>query len=138
MEPAGGDPVRTLSSISRCCARRSCPCRPQSVPMLPPFPAVGRGPVLSHICYACRMTEVASRELRNNTRALLDRVEAGESVTITVDGRPVALLEPISRRPRWLPRDEFLRRVQGHQADAALAAELRDLAPDSTDDLPLP
>jgi prevent-host-death family protein len=92
----------------------------------------------SHIRYACRITEVASRELRNNTRALLDRVEAGESVTITVDGRPVALLEPISRRPRWLPRDEFVRRVQAHQADAALAAELRDLAPDSTDDLPLP
>ena len=93
---------------------------------------------MSHIRYACRMTDVASRELRNNTRALLDRVEAGESVTITVDGRPVALLEPISRRPRWLPRDEFVRRVQAHQADAGLADELRDLAPDSTDDLPLP
>ncbi len=84
------------------------------------------------------MTEIASRELRNNTRALLDRVEAGESVTITVDGRPVALLEPISRRPRWLTRDEFVRRVQAHQADAALAAELLDLAPDTTDDIPWP
>lgn len=83
------------------------------------------------------MSEIASRELRNNTRALLDRVEAGESVTITVDGRPVAVLEPISRRPRWLPRDEFVRRIQSHQADAALAAELRDLAPGSTDDIPL-
>ena len=41
------------------------------------------------------MAEVASRELRNNTRAVLDRVEAGEAVTITVDGRPVARLEPI-------------------------------------------
>ncbi len=92
---------------------------------------------MSHIYYVCRMAEVASRELRNNTRALLDRVEAGESVTITVDGRPVAQLEPISRRPRWLPRDEFVRRVQAHQADAELADELRDLAPDSTDDLPL-
>jgi prevent-host-death family protein len=84
------------------------------------------------------MSEVASRELRNNTRALLDRVEAGESVTITVDGRPVAVLEPISRRPRWLARDEFLRRVQAHQADAGLADVLRDLAPDTTDDIPLP
>jgi len=84
------------------------------------------------------MTEVASRELRNNTRALLDRVEAGEAVTITVDGRPVAVLEPISRRRRWLPRDEFVRRLVLHQADAALAGELRDLAPDTTDDLPLP
>lgn len=99
---------------------------------------VAVAPTLSHICYACRMSEIASRELRNNTRALLDRVEAGESVTITVDGRPVAVLEPISRRPRWLPRDEFVRGVQAHQADAALAAELRDLAPDTTDDIPLP
>jgi prevent-host-death family protein len=92
----------------------------------------------SHTCYNRRMSEIASRELRNNTRALLDRVEAGESVTITVDGRPVAVLEPISRRPRWLARDEFVRRVQDHQADAALANELRELAPDTTDDLPSP
>ena len=81
------------------------------------------------------MSEIASRELRNNTRGLLDRVEAGESVTITVDGRPVAVLEPVSRRPRWMAREEFVRRVQSHQADAALAGELRDLAPDTTDDI---
>lgn len=91
---------------------------------------------MSHVCYGCRMAEIASRELRNNTRALLDRVEAGESVTITVDGRPVAILEPPSRRPRWIPRGEFLRRVVPRQADPALAADLRALAPDTTDDLP--
>jgi prevent-host-death family protein len=83
------------------------------------------------------MSEVASRELRNNTRGVLDRVEAGETVTITVGGRPVAVLEPIPRRPRWLPREEFVRRVMPHQADAALANVLRELAPDTTDDLPL-
>ena len=49
------------------------------------------------------MADVASRDLRNNTRALLERVEAGESITITVDGRPVATLEPAGRRPAsWL------------------------------------
>lgn len=93
---------------------------------------------MSHIGYGCRMSEVASRELRNNTRALLDRVEAGESVTITVDGRPVAVLAPVARRPRWLPRDEFVRRIQPCHADAALAGELRDLVPGTTDDLPFP
>ncbi len=82
------------------------------------------------------MSEIASRELRNNTRGLLDRVEAGESVTITVDGRAVAVLEPIARRPQWLPRDEFVRRLVPRQADPALAADLRELAPDTTDDLP--
>ena len=40
------------------------------------------------------VTDVASRELRNNTRELLDRVEAGETITITVEGRPVAVLQP--------------------------------------------
>jgi prevent-host-death family protein len=84
------------------------------------------------------VAEVASRELRNNTRALLDRVEAGEAITVTIDGRPVAVLQPVGRRPRWLPRDEFVRRVVAHQADAALRAELRQLAPDATDDPPLP
>jgi prevent-host-death family protein len=81
------------------------------------------------------MAEVASRELRNSTRSLLDRVEAGESVTITVDGRPVAVLQPIGRRPAWLGREEFIRRIGSNQADAALRAELAELAPDSTEDL---
>ena len=80
--------------------------------------------------------DVASRELRNNTRSVLDRVAAGESVTITVDGRPVAVLRPTGRRPRWLPRAEFVHRIVEHQADPALADELRDLATDTTDDLP--
>ena len=90
----------------------------------------------SHECYSRSMTEVASRELRNHTRALLDRVERGEEVTITVDGRPVAVLRPVGRRPRWLGRDEFAERISSHQADPALRRELAELAPGSTDDLP--
>jgi len=81
------------------------------------------------------MSEVASRELRNDTRGLLRRVEAGEHVVITVDGRPVAVLAPLASRPRWVSRDEFVRRFANRQADAALAAELRELAPDDTDQL---
>lgn len=83
------------------------------------------------------MTEVASRELRNRTRVLLDRVAAGEHITITVDGRPVAMLVPAEPRPRWMTREVFIARVLGHQADAGLAADLAELAPDSTADLPL-
>ena len=81
------------------------------------------------------MTEVASRQLRNQTRALLDRVAAGEHVTITVDGRPVARLVPPEPRPRWMKREAFVARVLRHQADPGLAADLAELAPDSTDDL---
>ncbi|MEX1171019.1 MAG: type II toxin-antitoxin system prevent-host-death family antitoxin [Chloroflexota bacterium] len=82
------------------------------------------------------MTDVASRELRNNTRAVLARVEAGESITITVDGRPVATLEPIQRRPNWMSRDVFVRELLSHQADPGLRDELRELNPDTTDDIP--
>jgi len=83
------------------------------------------------------MSEAASRELRNNTRALLDRVAAGESITITAGGRPVAVLGSVARRPGWLSRVEFVERFQSHQADSRLTGELRELAPDTTDDLPL-
>ncbi len=83
------------------------------------------------------MTSIASRELRNNTRQLLDRVEGGETVTITVNGRPVALLSPARHRPTWISRAEFVQSIVDHQADPALLGELRDLAPGTTDDLPL-
>jgi len=92
---------------------------------------------MSHKCYACRVAEIASRELRNRTAEVLRRVEQGENVTITVNGRPVAVLEPLRGRRRWMPKAEFLARVQGHQADAELSAELRALMPDTTDDMPL-
>lgn len=83
------------------------------------------------------MSDVASRELRNSTRSLLDRVEAGETLTITVDGRPTAVLAPIGRRPRWATRDEFVSNVLTFQADPALTADLDELAGEMTDELPL-
>jgi len=89
------------------------------------------------MCYIRSMTEVASRQLRNGTRALLDRVAAGEDITITVDGRPVAKLVPPETRQRWMPRDAFSARILRHQADPSLSADLTALAPDTTDDLPL-
>ena len=83
------------------------------------------------------MNSVASRELRNQTRSLLDRVAAGESIAITLGGHPVAVLAPVSERTRWMPRESFLRTIATHQADADLRRELAALAPDTTDDLPL-
>ena len=83
------------------------------------------------------MSEVASRELRNSTRSLLDRVESGETLTITVDGRPVAVLGPAGRRSRWMGRKAFSSTVLAHQADAGLADDLQDLAGEMTDEQPL-
>ena len=80
------------------------------------------------------MAEVASRELRNDTRGLLRRVEAGEDIVITVDGRPVAVLQPVRGRRRWISSGEFVQRFSARQADPALADDLRELAPDYTGD----
>ncbi len=84
------------------------------------------------------MSEVASRDLRNSTRSLLDRVESGESLTITIDGRPVAILAPVGRRPRWLTKSEFASTMLRNQADAGLSAVLDELANEMTDELPYP
>lgn len=89
------------------------------------------------MCDSRRMLSVASRELRNRTRDLLIRVEAGEEIAITVDGRPVAKLAPIASRPRWVGRDRFVARLMDAQADPDLRSELAELVPDTTDDLPL-
>lgn len=83
------------------------------------------------------MSDVASRELRNSTRSLLERVESGETITITVDGRPAAVLAPIGRRRRWMSRSAFASTVLTHQADAELGNDLGELGGEMTDELPL-
>lgn len=45
------------------------------------------------------MGEVTVRDLRNDGGHVLDRVSAGEVLTVTRDGRPVAQLRPLPRRP---------------------------------------
>lgn len=45
---------------------------------------------------------VSVRDLRNDGGRVLDRVERGETVTITRNGRPVAELRPLPRRARSL------------------------------------
>lgn len=84
------------------------------------------------------MTDIPSRELRNQTRALLDRVADGERMTVTVNGRPVAELAPVAERPRWMGRGRFVRDVLAHQADAALATDLASLTDETTEDLMWP
>ena len=50
-------------------------------------------------------------------------------------GREVAELRPIARQRNWMKRADFVTRVLANQADPALRDELRELAPDDTDDL---
>ncbi len=56
--------------------------------------------------------------------------------------RPVALAsadEPHApaAKPRWVSRDAFVRAVLRQPADPGLREELRQIAPDTTDELPL-
>ncbi len=47
------------------------------------------------------MATIPQKELRNQVGEVLRRVEAGETLTVTVAGRPVAELSP-ARRRRWV------------------------------------
>ena len=69
------------------------------------------------------MTEVASRELRNNTRELIMRAQRGETIVITVDGVPTAELKPLVVKRRWVPKDEFF--ANFHPADPAMLDDIR-------------
>ena len=78
------------------------------------------------------MAEIPTRELRNHVSEVLRRVEAGEELTVTVSGRPVATLAPVRRqRPRSLPTSVVL---SWPKADAGLRDELRRMLPETTDD----
>lgn len=61
--------------------------------------------------YMAAKPEVSVRELKNQTTAILRRVEGGERVTITKRGRPVAVLEPSSQAAVPAP-DSIYRSLQ--------------------------
>ncbi len=67
------------------------------------------------------MQSVGIRELKQNASEVVARAERGETITITVQGRPVATIGPITpRKPqRWV-------------SGAVLNELLADLPPDTT------
>lgn len=80
---------------------------------------------------------IPSRDLRNHMAEILRRVEAGEEIEILHNNRPVARLVPVHARRQWIPATEVLTRIRELGPDrTGLAEDLRDLLPDSTDDLP--
>lgn len=67
---------------------------------------------------------------------MLRRVEAGESVVITVRGKPVADLVPHKPEgPRWVGPSEVMEIVTKYSADPGLRDDLERIAGDTTDDL---
>jgi prevent-host-death family protein len=73
------------------------------------------------------MATVPQRALRNDTADILRRVEAGESVRITSNGRPVADLVPINGPTTFVPLDAVVRGLGGVlRSDDRLDDELRE------------
>lgn len=68
------------------------------------------------------MATIPQKELRNNVGAVLRRAEAGEEITITVAGRPVAQLGPTNGR-QWVGGRAF-RAVWRTPAPKTLDADL--------------
>ncbi|MEO9151543.1 MAG: type II toxin-antitoxin system prevent-host-death family antitoxin [Lapillicoccus sp.] len=68
------------------------------------------------------MGDVGLRELRQQASELVRRVETGEVVTVTISGRPVAELRPLSRDRTWR-RARDLDDLFSGPDDAAWAAD---------------
>jgi prevent-host-death family protein len=86
------------------------------------------------------MAEVPSRELRNNTAAVLRRVQEGEEITITVRGKPVAEVVPIgSRRKKGLTFAELFDRLENlpGEHDPTFARDMERIKGEYSDEVPL-
>lgn len=86
------------------------------------------------------MNEMTGRipvqKLRSHVSELPHRVEAGETLKVTVNDRPVALPVPGHSGPMTVRTRDFLARLA--QADPALADELATELTETTDDPPDP
>lgn len=77
------------------------------------------------------MTTVPQKELRNHIGEVLRRAEAGEEITITVSGRPVAQLGPAHTR-QWVSSTQ-LADLWAAPADPTLQQDLEILGGELTD-----
>ncbi len=73
------------------------------------------------------MDTIPQRELRNDISRILRRVEGGERLRITVAGRAVADLVPITTgRRTFVPVAEFLRILEEAPLDAGFSRDIDD------------
>jgi prevent-host-death family protein len=79
--------------------------------------------------------QIGVRDLRNRTSQVIDAVQAGERVTLTVHGEPIADIVPHGQRARWLSGTQLQRQLETRSADPALQAELEELAGQTLADL---
>ncbi len=79
--------------------------------------------------------DIGVRELRNSTGSVIDAVKAGERVTLTVNGEPVADIVPHGRRARWLSGPDLRRQLVDRAADPALQGVLDEFMGQTVDEL---
>lgn len=79
--------------------------------------------------------EIPQRELRNNVSAVLRDIEAGESLRVTVRGRAVADLVPVSGARPHLSADEVRRIISEAPLDPGFSADLDAAAGGTVDEL---
>lgn len=79
--------------------------------------------------------EIGVRELRNRTSQVIDAVQAGERVTLTVHGEPVAHIVPHGRRARSLSGERLREQLRARAADHQLAHDLDRLAGQTLEEL---
>ncbi len=79
--------------------------------------------------------EIGVRDLRNRTGQVIDAVRAGERVTLTVHGEPIADIVPHGRRTRWLSGTQLRDQLADRAADPALQRDLDALAGQTLDAL---
>jgi len=81
------------------------------------------------------MNVISVRDLRNDTGAVLRRVERGETLIVQSNRRPVAQIAPLLERPTWMSTDQFFSKVLAHPADPQLRQDLAELQPETIEDL---
>lgn len=108
---------------------------PVSASVMTQSAPIGNGNGVAELLRCGVVTDIPARDLRNDVSAVLRRVERGERLRVTVSGRPVAELTPLSTRPRSMAWNAFFRDSDRWRADRGLTQELADLLPDTTDDV---
>lgn len=73
--------------------------------------------------------------MRNRTGQVIDAVKAGERVTLTVHGEPIADIVPHGYRTRWLAGAGLREQLHDRAADPGLQRDLDELAGQTLDDL---
>ncbi|HTE83177.1 MAG TPA: type II toxin-antitoxin system prevent-host-death family antitoxin [Dehalococcoidia bacterium] len=82
------------------------------------------------------MKTIPQRELRNNISRVLRDVEQGERVRVTVDGRPVADLVPISHgRRTFVPWETIEKILREAPLDPGFRDDIKAAAGGTIDEL---